>query len=108
MEISSPWPLSQVVALDVEMHAKGLLSLSWVRSRRWGRYTAMLKRGQVRTGDEFAVAQGVLADPSLIEGMPEAERKSLQAMVSAYGRERPHPASENRPQSGLHNAKRRP
>lgn len=101
MEISSPWPLSQVIALDAEMHAKGLLSLSCVRSRRWGRYTAMLKRGQVRTGDELAVAQGVLADPSLVEGMPEAERKSLQAMVSAYGRERP------RPQKELHNAKRR-
>lgn len=84
MEISAPWPLSQIVALDAEMHAKGLLSLSRVRSRVWGRYAAMLKRGRVRTGDEFAVAQAVLADASLVQALPEAERRSLQAMVQAY------------------------
>ncbi|MBC7955784.1 MAG: hypothetical protein H7Y33_07940 [Cytophagales bacterium] len=85
MEISSSWPLSQIVALDAEMHAKGLLSLSCVRSRVWGRYAAMMKRGHVRTGDEFAVAQAVLADPSLKQSLPESQRQSLQAMVTAYG-----------------------
>ena len=84
MEISAPWPLSQIVALDAEMHAKGLLSLSHVRSRVWGRYTAMLKRGHVRNGDELAVAQAVLADRSLVQALPEAQRRSLQAMVQAY------------------------
>lgn len=85
MEISAPWPLSQIVALDAEMHAKGLLSLSHVRSRVWGRYAAMLKRGHVRSGDELAVAQAVLADRSLAQALPEAQRRSLQAMVQAYG-----------------------
>ncbi len=88
MEISSPWPLSQVMALDIEMHAKGLLSLSHVRFRVWGRYAAMLKRGRLRTGDEFTVAQAVLADPSLAQSLPDAERQSLQAMVRAYRPER--------------------
>ncbi len=91
MEISAPWPLSQIVALDAEMHAKGLLSLSGVRARVWGRYAAMLKRGQVRTGDELAVAQAVLADRSLAHTLPEAERRSLQAMVQAYGAGRSSP-----------------
>lgn len=85
MEISAPWPLSQIVALDAEMHAKGLLSLSHVRSRVWGRYAAMLKRGHVRSGDELAVAQAVLADRSLAQALPEAQRRSLQAMVQTYG-----------------------
>lgn len=85
MEISAPWPLSQILALDAEMHAKGLLSLSHVRSRVWGRYAAMLKRGHVRNGDELAVAQAVLADRSLAQALPEAQRRSLQAMVQAYG-----------------------
>lgn len=85
MEISAPWPLSQIVALDAEMHAKGLLSLSHVRSRVWGRYAAMLKRGHIRNGDELAVAQAVLADRSLAQALPEAQRRSLQAMVQAYG-----------------------
>lgn len=84
MEISSPWPLSQVLALDAEMHAKGVLSLSGVRSRVWGRYAAMLKRGRVRTADEWAVAQAVLADQSLVCSLPEAQRRSLQAMVLGY------------------------
>lgn len=92
MEISSPWPLSQIIALDAEMHAKGLLSLSHVRSRVWGRYAAMLKRGRVRTGDEFAVAQAVLADPSLVQTLPAAERQSLQSMVRAYGPGRGEPS----------------
>lgn len=94
LEISSPWPLSQVVALDVEMHATGLLSLSQVRSRVWGRYAAMLKRGAIRNDDESAVAQGVLADSSLAQSLPEVERVSLHAMVRAYRQRRPDPVIE--------------
>jgi hypothetical protein len=94
LEISAPWPLSQIVALDAEMHAKGLPSLSAVRARVWGRYAAMLKRGLVRSGDELAVAQGVLADRSLAQTLPEAQRRSLQAMVQAY---RPGRVSQLKP-----------
>lgn len=86
MEISSPWPLSQVVALDKEMDAKGLLSLSYVRSHVWGRYAALLKRGQIRNNDEWVVAQGVLADPSLARSLPEVQRRALQEMVRSYRR----------------------
>ena len=99
MEISAPWPLSQIVALDAEMHARGLLSLSHVRTRVWGRYAAMLKRGHVRNGDELAVVQAVLADRSLVQALPEAQRRSLQAMVLAVGAgfaERSHPVPPRR------------
>jgi hypothetical protein len=94
LEISSSWPLSQVVALDAEMHSKGLLSLSCVRSRMWGRYAAMLKRKEIRSPDEAAVAQGILADGSLAQSLPEGERQSLQAMVGAYGRGPSNPPIE--------------
>jgi hypothetical protein len=98
LEISSPWPLSQVVALDTEMHATGILSLSQVRSRVWGRYAAMLKRGAIRNDDESAVAHGVLADASLAQSLPDTERVSLQGMVRAYGQRRPAPSlARNRP-----------
>jgi hypothetical protein len=89
MEISSPWPLSQIVALDKEMAEKGLRSLSYVRSHKWGRYAAMLKRGAIRSDDEAVVAQAVLADRSLLQSLAEAQRQALQAMVRAYGGERP-------------------
>lgn len=93
LEISAPWPLSQIMALDLEMAARGIRSLSCVRSRIWGRYGAMLKRAQLRTSDELAVAQAVLADASLTHSLPPAERQSLQAMVQAYahGRASPRP-----------------
>jgi hypothetical protein len=97
MEISSPWPLSQVIALDTEMRATGVLSLSHVRSRFWGRYAALLKRGAIRNNDESAMAQGVLADPSLVESLPEIERSSLHAMVRAYGQERSSPSLKRKP-----------
>jgi hypothetical protein len=96
MEISSPWPLSQIVALDAELHAKGLVSVSGVRSSTWGRYAAMLKRGRLRTGEEFAVAQAVLADKSLLQTLSEGERQSLSSMVEAYRPERA-PAAAPRP-----------
>ena len=83
MEVSSPWPLCQILALDAEMHGQGLPSLSSIRSRVWGRYKAMLKRGQLRSDDELTVAQAVLADRSLAQTLPEAERQALQAMVRA-------------------------
>lgn len=85
MEISAPWPLSQVKSLDIEMHAKGLLTLSQVRHRVWGRYAAILKRGQIRSPAEYVAAQGVLSDPALALSLPEPERLSLQAMVRAWG-----------------------
>ncbi|KQU71455.1 hypothetical protein ASC98_18645 [Rhizobacter sp. Root1238] len=100
LEISSPWPLSQVIALDAEMQATGIPSLSQVRSRVWGRYAAMLKRGAIRNSDEAAVAQGVLADRSLAQSLPAVERASLQAMVGAYGPQRAHPSNERRPPAG--------
>lgn len=96
MEISSPWPLSQIVALDAEMHAKGVLSLSGVRSRVWGRYAAMLKRGRVRNHDELTLAQGVLADRSLGQSLPEAQRHSLLAMVRACAPVRADPSPGKR------------
>jgi hypothetical protein len=54
----------------------------------------MLKRGALRNDDESAVAQAVLADPSLAQSLPEAERVSLHAMVRAYRQRRPEPAIE--------------
>lgn len=91
LEISAPWPLVQITSLDTEMHAAGIPSLSQVRSQVWGRYAAMLKRGVIRSGDELVVARGVLADASLVNSLPADERAGLQAMVLAFGRERPQP-----------------
>jgi hypothetical protein len=105
LEISSTWPLSQIVTLDAEMHAKGVLTLSHVRSRLWGRYTAMMRRARIQTAAELATAQAVLADRSLVQSLPDVERQSLVAMVAAYSPARTPPsidrARPGRPKRGF-------
>ena len=82
VEMSSHWPPQQVSSLDAELRPKGLVTLSQVRQRYWGRYAAVLKRGRIRNDVEYYVVQGVLADQAL--GMDINERERLQALASAY------------------------
>ena len=71
--------VAQVAALDAELHAKGLLSLSQVRQRVWGRYAAIVKHGQVRNDADAQVVRAVLADAVLAAALPEAERADDEA-----------------------------
>jgi hypothetical protein len=84
LEFSGHWPLGQVTALDAELRSKGLLTLSQVRQRAWGRYAAIVKHGQIRTEADYHAVRGVLADPALASTLPEAERQILQAVSAAY------------------------
>lgn len=88
MELSSHWPWTQVAALDTELHAKGLLSLSQVRQRVWGRYAAIVKHGQVRNDADAQVVRAVLADAVLAASLPEAERATLKSVLSDHDRRR--------------------
>jgi hypothetical protein len=100
MELSSHWPWTQVASLDAELHAKGLLSLSQVRQRVWGRYAAIVRHGQVRNEADAQVVRAVLADATLAATLPEAERATLQAVLAAHERQRddapPRPARGRR------------
>ncbi|MBL0094444.1 MAG: hypothetical protein IPP50_20430 [Piscinibacter sp.] len=91
MELSSHWPWTQVAALDAELHAKGLLSLSQVRQRVWGRYAAIVKHGQVRNDADAQVVRAVLADAMLAAALPEAERATLKGVLAAHDRRRVEP-----------------
>lgn len=88
MELSSHWPWTQVAALDAELQAKGLLSLSQVRQRVWGRYAAIVKHGQVRNDADAQVVRAVLADAVLAGSLPEAERATLQSVLASHDRRR--------------------
>ncbi len=102
MEISAPWLLSQIESLDKEMHAQGLITLSQVRYRVWGRCAAMLKRRQIRNDQEWAVAQGVLSDASMAESLPAPVRESLLAMSASYNNTARPRASLARPATATH------
>lgn len=91
MELSGHWPWTQVAALDAELHAKGMLSLSQVRQRVWGRYAAIVKHGQVRNDADAQVVRAVLADAVLAAALPEAERATLKSVLAAHDRRRVEP-----------------
>lgn len=89
LEACGLWPLAKVSALDAEFRARGVLTLSQVRQRAWGRYAAVLKRAQVRNEVEYLLVRGVLADPAQHDSLPAAERGLLQAAAAAYDAQRP-------------------
>lgn len=91
LEACGLWPLAKVSALDAEFRARGVLTLSQVRQRAWGRYAAVLKRAQVRNEVEYLLVRGVLADPAQHDSLPAAERGLLQAAAAAYDAQRPPP-----------------
>jgi hypothetical protein len=82
VEMSSHWPLVHVSSLDAELHTKGLLTLSQVRQRHWGRYAAVLKRGRIRNEAEYVLVRGILVDRALVLGADERTR--LQSLTSAF------------------------
>jgi len=97
MEMSGAWPLAQVSQLDAELRSRNLPTLSQVRQRVWGRYAALLKRGQVRNEAEYQLVRGVLADAPLAAALPEPERRLLQTVRAAYELERSRPVVARRP-----------
>lgn len=95
MELSGHWPYAQVAALDAELGAKGMLTLSQVRHRVWGRYAAIVKHRQIRSEADFQVVRAALADRALADELPSSQRELLQAIQAAY--EKQHTAASIAP-----------
>lgn len=91
LELSGHWPFAQVVALDAELPTQGILSLSQVRRRVWGRYAAIVKHGKLRSEAEYQVVRAVLADQTLGPTLPPAERERLQTAMLAFEKRANHP-----------------
>jgi len=99
MELSGHWPLARVTAVDAELRSKGLLSLSEVRQRVWGRYAAIVKHAQLRNEAEYQVVKAVLADQALAASLPAAERDCLLAVSVAFEKKRPAARTTGSPRS---------
>lgn len=82
LEMSAHWPPVEVSALDARLRGQGLLTLSQVRQRHWGRYAAVLKRELIRNQLEYELVLGVLSDEALLSTLDE--RRQLETLVRAY------------------------
>ena len=85
IEMSSHWTPAKVAALDSDLKANNLLTLSEVRRRYSSAYAALRKRGRIRNEVEYYLARGILADQSLY--LEAEERSELSLMVASYERQ---------------------
>jgi hypothetical protein len=66
VEMTALWPPEKVAALDAELRANGLLTLTALRRRYSKRLHAILKRGRIRSEVEYYLVRGAIEDPEII------------------------------------------
>ena len=82
VEVSSDWSPEQVAAADKRFLENGALSLSQVRAKYSKRYLQVLRRGHIKSPQEYYLVKGILDGGSLEPGAGEAEK--LSAMLVSY------------------------
>lgn len=80
IEMTAPWSPEKVAALDAELRANGLLTLSAIRRRYSRRLHSVLKRGRIRTEVEYYLVRGALEDP----GITADEANAMQSLLEAF------------------------
>jgi hypothetical protein len=84
LEMSWDIPPEEVAAIDRDFSARGVITLSEMRRRYSRQFRGVLKRGRIRTEEEYYLVAGILA--SFTAGASEDERRQLDAMVGTYER----------------------
>jgi hypothetical protein len=82
IEDSSDFSVERVQQLDAELASKGIITLSILRKRYWGKYKAILKRGKIRNETEYYLINGVLCDTSA--AVSDNERETLSSLINEY------------------------
>jgi hypothetical protein len=82
VEMTSDWSTERVAALDAELKAEGILTLSQVRQRYASNYAAVLRRGRIKNEIEYHLVHGILVDQAA--QLPDEERSRLALMVADY------------------------
>ena len=83
LEMLRDLPLNEVAACDAALKARGGYTLSELRHRYSRQYARLIKRGVIRTDEEYYLAQGIVSDVDF--PISEGERDALDAMVHSYG-----------------------
>jgi hypothetical protein len=82
LEMSWDFPPDEIAAIDREFAARGIISLSEMRRRYSRQFHGVLKRGKIRTDEEFYLVKGIL--DSFAADASEDERRQLGLMTAAY------------------------
>ena len=82
LEMSWHFTPDEVAAIDREFSARGIVTLSEMRRRYSRQFRGVLKRGKIRTEEEFYLVSGILA--SFTTDASDDERRKLDEMVGAY------------------------
>jgi hypothetical protein len=79
IEMTAPWPPEKVAALDAELRANGLLTLTALRRRYSRRLHAILKRGRIRSEVEYYLVRGAIEDPEITTDQATIMQRLLAA-----------------------------
>jgi len=82
LEMSWRFKPEDVRAIDHDFSARGIITLSEMRRRYSRQFRTVLKRGKIRTDEEFYLVSGILA--SFTTDASDDQRSQLDAMVAAY------------------------
>jgi hypothetical protein len=82
VEMSSDWTPEQVAAADKRFLENGVPSLSEIRAKYSKKYLQILKRGQIKSLQEYYLVKGVLDGGGIEPGAGEGEK--LASMLASY------------------------
>jgi hypothetical protein len=82
LEMSWHFTPDEVAAVDCDFSERGIVTLSEMRRRYSRQFRGVLKRGEIRTEEEFYLVSGILA--SFTTDASDDERRRLDEMVGAY------------------------
>lgn len=81
IEMARALPEDEAHRFDVELAERGIVGLSTMRRRYSKSYRQILKRGEIRTEDEYRLMRPI-ADEST--DIPKDERALIESMLRAY------------------------
>jgi hypothetical protein len=82
VELSSDWSAEQVSAADAELKSRGLIPLTEVRRRYSRKYFQVLKRGRIKSEQEYYLLKGIASGGSIEAGAIEVVQ--IESMLEQY------------------------
>ncbi len=84
IEMAARWPAEKIAAVDAELRANGLITLSTIRRRFSKRLHSILKRGRIRTEVEYYLVRGAIEDPAIAADEVTTMRNLLTAFETKF------------------------
>jgi hypothetical protein len=82
IEMSSDWDAEKITAFDAELKSSGIITLTELRRQYSKQYARVIKRGHIKTIEEYYLLKGVLDGGSL--EMTKEEQETLSEILVSY------------------------